>query len=126
MALIPEGEFEMGSNTDKANDDERPVHAVYVDAFYMDTHEVTVGEYRRFVQETGHRAPDWDKVSRYSPTDEHPIVFVSWHNAMTYAKCKRQAATNRSGMGESRTRRCHPAAIFLGQHNAGWKTVQFC
>ncbi len=88
MSLIPEGEFEMGSDTAEANDDERPVHTVYVDAFYMDKHEVTVGEYREFVQKTGHRAPDWDKVSRYSPTDQSPIVFVSWHDAMAYAKWK--------------------------------------
>ena len=88
MALIPEGEFEMGSNADGANNDERPVHTVYVDAFYMDVHEVTVGEYQQFVQETGHRAPDWDEVSRYSPTDQHPIVLVSWHDAMAYAKWK--------------------------------------
>ena len=86
MVQILEGEFEMGSNTDNANDDERPVHAVYVDVFYMDIHEVTVGEYRRFVQETGHRAPDWNEVAHYSPTDQHPIVLVSWHDAMTYAK----------------------------------------
>ena len=86
MSLIPEGEFEMGSDAADANDDERPVHTVYVDAFYIDKHEVTVGEYQEFVQKTGHRAPDWDKVSRYSPTDQDPIVFVSWRDAMTYAK----------------------------------------
>ena len=88
MSLIPEGEFEMGSNAGDANDDERPVHTVYVDAFYMDVHEVTVGEYQEFVQKTGHRAPDWDEISRYSPTDQHPIVLVSWHDAMAYAKWK--------------------------------------
>ena len=88
MSLIPEGEFEMGSKAGEVNNDERPVHTVYVDAFYMDIHEVTVGEYQAFVEETGHRAPDWDKVSRYAPTDQHPIVFVSWHDAMAYAKWK--------------------------------------
>ena len=88
MALVPESEFKMGSNGAEANDDERPVHTVYVDAFYMDTHEVTVGEYREFVRETGHRMSDWDEISRYSPTDQHPIVFVSWHDAMAYAKWK--------------------------------------
>ncbi len=31
MALIPAGEFQMGSN---AEDDEKPVHTVYLDAFY--------------------------------------------------------------------------------------------
>ena len=86
MALIPEGPFEMGSNADHANTDEQPVHTVYVDAFYMDKREVTVRAYRHFVEETGHRAPDWEEVALYSPTDDHPIVLVSWHDAIAYAK----------------------------------------
>ena len=86
MVLIPEGSFKMGSDADDANPDEQPVHTVYVDAFYMDKSEVTVRAYRRLVEETGHRAPDWEQVSIYSPTDDHPIVFVSWHDAMAYAK----------------------------------------
>lgn len=86
MVLITEGEFEMGSDAAEASVDEQPVHTVYTDAFYIDAHEVTVAAYRQFVQETGHRAPDWNEVARYSPTDEHPIVLVSWHDAMTYAK----------------------------------------
>ena len=84
MVLISAGEFQMGSND--GDNDERPVHTVYLDAFYIDKYEVTVGEYKQFVQTTGHRAPDWNKVSQYSPTDQHPIVFVSWHDAMTYAQ----------------------------------------
>ncbi len=83
MVLIPAGEFEMGSNNYRQN--ERPVHTVYVDAFYMDIHEVTVGEYNKFVKETEHRPlPPW--VAQYSPTDKHPAVCVSWHDAMAYAK----------------------------------------
>lgn len=88
MVLIPEGAFEMGSNADHANIDEQPVHTVQVDAFYMDKREVTVRAYREFMEETGHRAPDWEQVSIYSPTDDHPIVFVSWHDAMAYAQWK--------------------------------------
>ena len=84
MVLIPAGEFEMGSND--GDDDERPVHTVYVDAFYMDKYEVTVGQYKKFVQATGHRAPDWAKVAKYSPTEQHPIIYVSWHDAMAYAQ----------------------------------------
>ena len=40
MVLIPAGEFQMGSNSGER--DEKPVHAVYLDAFYIDKHEVTV------------------------------------------------------------------------------------
>ncbi len=83
MALIPASEFLMGSTHGDA--DEKPVHTVYLDAFYIDTYEVTVGEYKRFVEATGHRAlPEW--VVQCSPTDRHPVVGVSWHDAMAYAQ----------------------------------------
>lgn len=84
MVLIPAGDFETGD--EDANESKKPVLTVYLDAFYIDKYEVTVGQYKQFVQETGHPAPDWDKVSKYSPTNQHPIIFVSWHDAMTYAK----------------------------------------
>ncbi len=82
MVLIPAGEFQMGSNY---SDNEQPVHTVYVDAFYMDVHEVTVGQYNQFIHATGHR-PLPTNISIYSPTDRHPVVNVSWHDAMAYAK----------------------------------------
>ena len=83
VVLIPGSEFEMGSDV---NTDEKPIHTIFVDTFYMDIHEVTVAAYRHFIQETGHPSPDWNKVYHYSPTDQHPVVLVSWHDAMTYAK----------------------------------------
>ena len=83
--LIPEGEFQMGS--EKGDRDEKPVHTVYLDAFYMDTHEVTVGEYKQFINATEHRALS-DSVFRCSPTDKHPVGGVSWHDAMVYAQWK--------------------------------------
>jgi hypothetical protein len=50
MVLVPEGEFLMGSDDSAAFSNAKPSHTVYVDAFYIDTHEVTVGEYKRFVR----------------------------------------------------------------------------
>ncbi|MXV72952.1 SUMF1/EgtB/PvdO family nonheme iron enzyme, partial [Candidatus Poribacteria bacterium] len=85
MVLIPAGEFLIGSNDADALDDEKPVHSVYLDAFYMDKYEVTIGKYKQFVRATGHRSlPDW--VSKSSPTDQHPVVGVSWHDAMAYTQ----------------------------------------
>ena len=87
MIRIPESEFQMGSQGDdfEAEDHEKPIHTVYLDAFYIDIHPVTIGQYKQFVRETGHRAlPSW--VSDYSPTDQHPVVGVSWHDAMAYAR----------------------------------------
>ena len=86
MVLIPAGEFQMGSGPGTTyNSATTPVHTVYIDDFYIDVHEVTVGQYNQFVRETGHR-PLSAEVSTYSPTDRHPVVLVSWHDAMAYAQ----------------------------------------
>ena len=42
----------MGSNDHYP--EERPVHEVTVDGFWMDDHQVTVSEFRRFVKATGY------------------------------------------------------------------------
>ncbi len=57
MVLIPAGEFQMGSDDEDADDDERPVHTVYVDAFYMDEYEVTNAQFKAFVDAN----PHWQK-----------------------------------------------------------------
>jgi len=68
MVLVPAGEFIMGSNADEIDrllqgrtdvkreffDREIPRHQVYLDAFYIDKHEVTNTRFQQFVQATGH------------------------------------------------------------------------
>ena len=50
---VEAGSFSMGSQ-DGASD-ERPVHEVkFSRSFYMSTYEVTVGEFRRFIEDTGY------------------------------------------------------------------------
>ncbi len=98
MVLIPAGEFEMG-RADGISD-EKPVHTVYVDAFYMDIHEVTNAEYKKFIDAN----PQWqkDRIARrlhdgtylrpwsgndYPPgRGDYPVNYVSWYAAMAYAK----------------------------------------
>ena len=53
MVWIPGGTFRMGS--DKHYPEERPVHQVVVDGFWMDRYPVTNERFARFVEETGHR-----------------------------------------------------------------------
>ena len=53
MVWVPGGTFQMGSND--FYPEERPVHPVTVDGFWMDEHAVTNTEFRRFVQVTGYR-----------------------------------------------------------------------
>jgi formylglycine-generating enzyme required for sulfatase activity len=81
LALIPAGEFTMGSD---AADDERPIHTVHLDAYYIYKTPVTVGQYRQFCEATDRQMPpapgfnrDWQKV-------DHPIVNVSWIDAKAY------------------------------------------
>ena len=55
MVLIPATTFMMGAapTDEEATEDERPLHEVTVDAFYMDQFEVTVAQYARFLTELG-------------------------------------------------------------------------
>ena len=82
MLLISAGDFEFGHK--RTHND--PPNIVYTDAFYIDKYEVTVGEYKQFVSETGHRSPNWEYISQFSPTDKHPMIFVNWYDAMLYAR----------------------------------------
>ncbi|MFZ1748232.1 MAG: SUMF1/EgtB/PvdO family nonheme iron enzyme, partial [Nitrospirales bacterium] len=53
MVLVPRGEFVMGSND---HQDEKP-HNVVLDAYYIDTYEVSNKDYKDFMKTTGHPAP---------------------------------------------------------------------
>ena len=100
MVLIPAGKFLMGSDGEDARDDEKPVHSVYLDAFYMDKYPVTNAQYKAFVEAN----PGWSKegfspkhLSKFYLSDwdgnifpsgkgNHPVDSVSWYAAMAYAK----------------------------------------
>ena len=100
MVLIPAGSFLMGSDDAAADDDEQPVHTVHLDAFYMDTHEVTNAKFKAFVDanpawqkdniedrfDWGNYLYDWDGNNYPSGKAEHPVVDVSWYAAMAYAE----------------------------------------
>lgn len=52
MVHVPAGTFAMGSND--FYPEERPVHPVALDGFWIDEHPVTNAEFRRFVKATGY------------------------------------------------------------------------
>src|SRR3954453_8493173 len=52
MVWIPGGTFLMGSVD--FYPEEQPIHRVEVDGFWMDSHPVTVTEFRRFIKATGY------------------------------------------------------------------------
>ncbi len=72
MVWIPGGEFSMGSVDPLARPDERPIHRVRVDGFWMDATEVTNAQFEAFVKATGYvtvaeRAIDWEELRKQVP-----------------------------------------------------------
>ena len=71
----------MGS--EDGQDNERPVHRVWVDAFQLAECQVTNQEYSKFVAATGNEAP----ALLDDPNFNHPhkpVVAVSWFEAVRY------------------------------------------
>ncbi len=105
MVVVPAGEFEMGSppsEEGRFDGEEEPVRRVRIgEPFAIGIHEVTRGEFARFVsaagRETGNSclSRDGEKfVERpgatwrnpgFGQTDDHPVVCVSWDDAVAYA-----------------------------------------
>jgi formylglycine-generating enzyme required for sulfatase activity len=113
LVLIPDGRFQMGSpNThpDRYTEEE-PQHEVQItQSFYLGKYAVTRGQFRKFIDATGHPTEadkdgkggggyDADKKQFYYPvvgrnwlntgfdqTDEHPVVNVSWNDAQAFCE----------------------------------------
>ncbi|MGE3062126.1 MAG: formylglycine-generating enzyme family protein [bacterium] len=86
LIYIPAGEFTMGSES--GEDDEKPVHKVYLDGYYMMKYEVTNKQYKKFCDETGRSYPPdpgFNGTSYYFTNyPEYPVVNVSWNDAKAY------------------------------------------
>lgn len=105
FVLVKGGSFQMGDSFGDGESDEKPVHEVSVNDFYMGKYEVTVGQFRKFVNDTGYRTEaekgdgcyvpksgSWSKDSSknwkdsgYTQDESHPVVCVSWNDAKAYA-----------------------------------------
>jgi formylglycine-generating enzyme required for sulfatase activity len=73
MALIPGGDFLMGSDGKQAKRNERPAHMVHVNSFWMDKTDVTNAQFARFVKATGYvttaeRKPEWETLRVQLPS----------------------------------------------------------
>jgi len=103
MSFIPEATFFMGS--EQGEDDERPVHAVTLDAFLMDQHPITNSQFKLFLREN----PLWQKqpvIKKYlnpyylylwrkelifpQGKRDHPVVYVNWFVAAAYCNWRSQ------------------------------------
>lgn len=109
LAVVPPGQFTMGSAPDAVERDadtgESPGIALsFARPFLIARREITVGEFRRFVEATGWKAvlgcrvwlggqwvQDRDRSWRdpgfgAAPRDDEPVVCVSWDDARAYAE----------------------------------------
>ena len=76
MILVKGGSFQMGSEDGRSN--EKPLHEVKVSDFYLAQTEVTVKQYNLFCRAT-ERSPKKGE-------ETHPVVNVSWDDAVAYCK----------------------------------------
>lgn len=107
FVFVKGGCYQMGDTFGDGDKDEKPVHEVCVDDFYIGKYDVTVGDFRRFVSDTGYSTEaeksgecyyyvgnDWknDDSSKnwknpgFSQEDRNPVVCVSWSDATAYAE----------------------------------------
>ena len=79
--LIPAASFVMG------DDEDSPRRDIYLDAFYLDTYEVTVSRYAEFLTATGEvRPPEAWPGDKDSQVGDFPVVGVDWWDANSYCR----------------------------------------
>jgi formylglycine-generating enzyme len=105
--LVQGGTFQMGSN--EGDSDEKPVHSVTLSSFYMGKYEITVAQFKAFIDDDGYKTDaekddgsyiwsgkTWEKKAginwrhdaegntRPSSQYNHPVIHVSWNDATAY------------------------------------------
>jgi len=81
MILLKGGSIVLGNGAATGAD---PDQATFIEDFYMDAYPVTVGQYREFIDATGHAYPALWGQPNYSGAMQ-PVIGITWHDATAYA-----------------------------------------
>jgi len=92
LVTIPGGSYLMGCES--GQDNEKPVHRVWLDEFQLAACQVTNAEFGLFLLATSSLPPPfWNDSTFHFP--EQPVVAVSWHEAVRYCEwLSRQTGDN--------------------------------
>lgn len=114
MVFVPAGRFLMGSTEEeiesihrayggsrKLYENEVPQRELELDAYFVDRTEVTQAQYHAFVEATGHPVPfverEWARLYNWKEgrpppgLAEHPVVLVSYDDAVAYCRWARKS-----------------------------------
>ena len=85
--FVPAGEFLMGSlpNDPNTEEDEKPQHAVYLEAFWIDQTEVTNRMYSMCIADGGCTKPVSTERDLFEKPD-HPVRGVTWIQAQKFCQ----------------------------------------
>src|SRR5262249_20343751 len=82
-----------------AIDYEQPQHLIYLPDYRLAKTPVTNAQYRAFVLGTDHEAPqDWTNKTPPSGEEDHPVIGVSWYDAINYCEWLSEVTVRGDGL----------------------------
>lgn len=107
--LVNGGQFIMGSSAEDADENEKPAHSVQLGGFEIGKYEVTIAQFKAFINETGYKTSaeeegfssvysdtGWVKTDSVNwefdlygkkvinETEKFPVIHISWTDATKY------------------------------------------
>lgn len=84
---IPSGEYPAGARADEGRTSDMPFQWLSTDAYYLAETEVTVAQFRAYLEEhpEANRLPDW-YFKEWGKTDQHPQTYISWEEAQRFCE----------------------------------------
>ena len=89
MALIPAGEFLMGSPEGTGREDEYPQHTIFLDTYWIDRYEVTGGDFEEYLAQNPKQHPTvtgWHGRKVRPGMERKPVIGLTWKRCRNYCQ----------------------------------------